>query len=582
MRSTIRFIAAAHAAAWAAAGAAAGALLAACSASVTASVEVSPAGGAPADSVLFHGGRIHLGAPDWRRVDALLAVGGRVRAVGSEAELRRALPPGCREVDLAGATAVPGLQDAHGHVESYGKSLETVDLKGCASYAELCERVAAQAALQPPGTWVEGRGWDQTRWSENAFPHHRALSERVPDHPVYLARVDGHAALANARALEAAGLTGPQASEHPVPGGELRLDPERRPTGVLVDAAMGLVSRHLPEPDEATRVRRILRAQTELLAQGLTCVHDMGVSRSTIDLLARLRDDGRLKLRLVEYLHGNRELGERDLRGLPLAPDPRDRLCAIGVKLLVDGALGSRGAALLEPYDDAPGETGLVQLTPDELRERIATCAAAGLQPAIHAIGDRGNRMVLDAYEAELKRNPGFAELRPRVEHAQVVSPEDWGRFAALGAIPSMQPTHATSDMRWAQERLGARRLPGAYAWRRLAPDLSSLAFGSDFPVEETNPLLGLYAALTRQDAAGWPEGGWLGDQRLDARTALAAFTSGAAYAAHQEDRRGRLAPGYRADLSAFDVDPLECEPRELLAARCVMTVIDGEVVWRF
>ena len=556
------------------------AALAACSTSEPSSAEAPPGNGAALDAVLVHGGRIYLGAPDWRRVDALLAVGGRVQAAGSEAELRRALPPGCREVDLAGATAVPGLQDAHGHVESYGKALETVDLKGCASYAEVCERVAAQAARQPPGTWVEGRGWDQTRWSENAFPHHRALSERVSDHPVYLARVDGHAALVNARALETAGLAGPQASAHPVPGGEVLLDSERRPSGVLVDAAMGLVSRHVPEPDEATRVRRILRAQEEVLAVGLTCVHDMGVSRSGVDLLARLRDEGRLKLRLALYLHGNRGLGERDLRGLPLAPDARDRLCAIGVKLLVDGALGSRGAALLEPYDDAPGETGLLQLTPEELRERIAACAAAGLQPAIHAIGDRGNRLVLDAYQAVLERDPGFAKLRPRVEHAQIVSREDWGRFAALGVIPSMQPTHATSDMRWAQERVGERRLAGAYAWRRLAPDLSALAFGSDFPVEETNPLLGLYAALTRQDDAGWPEGGWLPDQRLDARAALAAFTSGAAYAAHQEDRRGRLAPGYRADLSVFDVDPLECAPRELLAARCVMTVIDGEVVF--
>ena len=532
-----------------------------------------------AETTLFHNGRIYLGAPDWVAVEAVLVAEGRVVAVGPETTLLEMSPT--RRVDLRGGFAVPGLQDAHGHLEGHGKSLETVDLRGSRSFAEVVERVAAQAERQPRGTWIEGRAWDQNLWPEKAFPHHGELSRRVPDHPVWLRRVDGHAALANARALEIAGLDGPQPDEHPVPGGQMILGEDRRPTGVFVDTAMGLVGRHIPEPDEATRTRRILLAQDALLADGLTAIHDMGVDPATIHILKRLRDQGRLRLRLIEYLHGNAGLSDERIAGLPLAADADDLLCATGVKLVIDGALGSRGAALIEDYSDDPGNRGLLLLSVEDLAERLEICSRAGLQPAIHAIGDRGNRLVLDAYAELMQRRPKFARLRPRLEHAQIVAPEDWDRFAELGVIPSMQPTHCTSDMPWVPDRIGDERTRGAYVWRNLDSARSPLAFGSDFPVEAADPLEGLYAAVTRQTKEGQPLGGWAPDQKLDIRDALAGFTLGAAYAVHQEDRRGRLDVGWFADMTVLDVDPLDCDPTDLLRASVTHTVVNGRVVHR-
>jgi predicted amidohydrolase YtcJ len=533
-------------------------------------------------ATLFYDGRIYLGSPDWEPVEAVLVREGRVVATGPVERLTQmAASKSLNRVSLGGGVAVPGLQDAHGHLEGYGAALETVDLRGAASYAEVVERVAAAAAEVPAGTWIQGRGWDQNLWEDTSFPEHGPLSERVPDHPAFLRRVDGHAALVNARALEIAGLDGGGLDPHPVEGGQVLLDEEGRAAGVLVDAAMGLVAAYLESPDEATRVRRLLLAQDALLADGLTAVHDMGVSVSTVLLLEQLRSEGRLKLRLVEYLSGGKGLSAAMLEGFPLPPDSEDRLTVIGVKLYADGALGSRGAALLDEYADDPGNLGLMMASPEELAARVSICAAAGLQPAVHAIGDRGNRAVLDAYEEELSRNPDFALLRPRIEHAQVVAPADWGRFEALGVVPSMQPTHCTSDMPWAPARLGEERVAGAYAWRRLAPDTSVLAFGSDFPVEDPDPLEGLFAAVTRQTVDGQPQGGFPEPiHRLSMEEALGAFTLGAARAAHQEDRRGRLAPGYFADLTVIDRDPFEVPPEELLRARVLMTVVNGEVVF--
>jgi predicted amidohydrolase YtcJ len=534
-----------------------------------------------APATLIHNGRIYLGAPEWTCVEALLVRDGRVVAAGTEAELERGLTGVDERIDLGGAIAVPGLQDAHGHLEGYGESLESVDLRDARSLAELVERVRQRASTRPPGTWILGRGWDQTLWPGGEFPEHAALSAAVPDHPVFLKRVDGHAAFVNARALELAGLEGDlttRASGLAGPGGSIRLDSNGRASGVLVDGATRLVSQRIPPPDRDTRRRRLLLAQERLLAFGLTAVHDMGVTPEGLGLLRELRDEGRWKLRAVEYLWGNEGVPP-DWR--PLAPDARDVLCAPGVKLMIDGALGSRGAALLEPYADAPRESGLLMLTPEELAERVEACARQGLQPAVHAIGDRGNRLVLDAYERAAVLTPDFRDLRPRVEHAQVVSSADWTRFAALSAIPSMQPTHATSDMRWAEQRLGPERVLGAYAWRRLDSPRAPLALGSDFPVESPNPLEGLYAARTRQDRDGSPAGGFQPDQRLSAREALAGFTAGAAFAVHQEDRRGALRPGYFADLTVLDVDPLEAAPSALLGARVKLTILSGEVVFR-
>ena len=540
------------------------------------------------DYLLVSGGTIYPAA-EAEPVEALFVEDGRVVALGTAKEMEERatrmdrlleewhVPRTVRRIDLAGGVAVPGLVDAHGHLESFGEGLESVDLVGCASVEELIERVAERAATLPEGTWIVGRGWDQTRWTPGEFPHHAALSARVSEHPVYLERVDGHAAFVNQAALSLAKLTG-GVPLPPIEGGKVVLDGKGEPTGVLVDAATTLVTARIPPPDAATRKRRILAAQQALLACGLTGMHDMGTAPETLAVLRELARSGELKLRVASYLWANEGLApfgkaqpQRDLEA---------KLRVVGAKLMVDGALGSRGAALFADYADAPGERGLIQLSPEAFQARVDEVFGAGLQPAAHAIGDAGNRRVLDAYALALAKSTMLGDLRPRIEHAQVVAAEDRARFQELGVIPSMQPTHATSDMRWAEQRLGMERAEGAYAWKKLAGPNAPLAFGSDFPVERPHPLEGLYAAITRQDRDGHPPGGWRADQCLDARTALAAFTSGAAYAAHEEERRGKLLVGYAADLSVFDVDPLRCEPRALLTAQPTMTVVDGELVW--
>jgi predicted amidohydrolase YtcJ len=311
----------------------------------------------------------------------------------------------------------------------------------------------------------------------------------------------------------------------------------------------------------------------------------MGMSRETLEMLQALREKGQLRLRVVGYLDVQGALKPDSLADLPIAPDPLDLLSVPGVKIDVDGALGSRGAALLDDYTDAPGERGLVLMTDDELNVRLATISRAGLQPVVHAIGDRANRMVLDTFERMGVAVQGFGNLRPRIEHAQVVAPKDWPRFPALGVIPSMQPTHAASDLAWISARLGEERLRTAYAWRALAPQLGRIAFGSDFPVESPDPLEGLAAARTRLVAAEGAQLEFAGrhvkaDQCLDGARALAGYTSGAAFAAFQEDRRGRLAPGYFCDMTVMTVDPTKCKTEALASAHVVMTVINGAVVW--
>ncbi|MCY2961432.1 MAG: amidohydrolase [Planctomycetota bacterium] len=540
------------------------------------------AGAPTSDATLYHGGRFVLNDGHGGSATALLERDGLVVATGTLEELaQRPDAHGAKRIDLRGACIVPGLQDAHGHLEGYGAALDEIDLGGVATFAAMVERVAAAAAKLPAGTWVRGRGWDQNRWEGGEFPHHLLLSTATPDHPVFLERVDGHAALCNAAALALAGLDGVLDPEPKVQGGRVFLDEDGRATGILLDAATKLVERVIPSPAPQLARKRFLAAQEKLLSVGLTCVHDMGTSRPMLALLQDLRASGELKLRVVAYLDGMGPLDKKALAGFPLAPDPRDMLSVPGVKLYADGALGSRGAALLEPYSDAPGEKGLLLLTEDDLATRLALVTRAGLQPAVHAIGDRANRIVLDAYERLSIAVPGFRDLRPRIEHAQVVAPKDWPRFPALGVVPSMQPTHATSDMAWVEARLGPERTRGAYAWRALAPELGRLALGSDFPVEKPDPLEGLFAARTRTKAGGKPEEALLPEQRLDGASALAGFTSGAAWAVRQDDRRGRLLPGYACDLTVLGVDPTTCAPAELLKDSVRMTVINGLTVWR-
>ncbi|MEM7482639.1 MAG: amidohydrolase [Acidobacteriota bacterium] len=478
-------------------------------------------------------------------------------------------------VDLAGRVVIPGLIDAHSHLAALGAALVQVDLMGAPTFEEVVTRIVRAAEGLAPGEWVFGRGWDQNLWPGKAFPHHRALSAAVPDHPVWVNRVDGHAALLNARAM----------SELEIPadvvdpsGGRFLRDDAGALTGVLIDNAMDLPRGNLPAPSDEELRRRIRRAADTCVALGLTTVTDMGVGDPTIEAYRALAEAGELPLRAALFLGDFDELLDAWFERGPWI-DPQGRVTVRGIKLYADGALGSRGAALIEPYSDDEGNLGLLTATGDHLLEVAKRALETGFQVGIHAIGDRGNLVTLDALEA------AFGEPRPearfRIEHAQVMRLADIERMARLGVIASMQPTHATSDMPWAGDRVGPRRLAGAYAWRKVLDAGGRLAFGSDFPVERPDPRLGLYSALTRQDLDGQPAGGWLPGERLTWPETLQAFTLDAAYSLFLEDEIGSLEIGKRADLVVFEGDPGRLSPTAIPTLAVDLAVVDGEVVYR-
>jgi len=510
-------------------------------------------------------------------VTALAIRGSTIVATGTRDELRDHIGSQTRVDDFGSATILPGFVDCHVHLVNLGRLLRTVDLVGTTSWDEVVARVAARAHDTPPGTWILGRGWDQNDWAQPAFPDHQALSDAVPRHPVWLVRVDGHAAIANRAALAIAGLDA--ATADPA-GGRIVRRANREPTGVLVDAATLLVERHIPLPDEAERKTRLRLALAHASRAGLTTVHDAGLGATDVEDLTALDAEEPLPVRVYGMWDATPEGDERTyeeaLQRGPMPNNPGARFTLRCAKLSVDGALGSRGAALLEPYADASGETGLPQYTLEAFLERARPLHAAGYQLATHAIGDAANRLVLDAYE-RLQRESPRPDTRHRIEHAQVLSPQDIARFATLAVIPSMQPTHCTSDMPWAGARLGPERVRGAYAWRQLLETGVVIAAGSDAPVERIEPLDGLYAAVTRQDAAGNPPGGFFPEECLTRSEALRSFTSWAAYAGFAETWCGTLEVGKRADLVVVDRDLVRCTPTELRTARILRTIVDGQ-----
>lgn len=534
--------------------------------------------GAPAkgsDTLLI--GRIYPAATTTEPVAALAwDAQGRVLATGSAERVRALLEErgnGVRELVQEGAV-VPGLIDAHGHLMGLGESLMQADLVGTLGLEQILERLREKAKDLPDGAWLLGRGWDQNDWADAEFPSAADLDREFPERPVWLERVDGHAGWANSAALRGAGI----GRDTPDPeGGRILRDANGMPTGVLIDNAMSLVGPKLPAPDRAWQRRALRAALDAAVAAGLTGVHDAGVSRESLALYRELADDELLPLRVYAMADGASGALD-DLCRDGRYRHPGGRLEMRAVKLYADGALGSRGAALLADYADEPGNRGLLVEASERLAAIIRRAAGCGVQPAVHAIGDRANRAVLDAY-ASLAPEQRKA-LRPRVEHAQVVDPDDIPRFAELGVIASMQPTHATSDMPWAEKRIGASRLRGAYAWRRFLDSGAALALGSDFPVERVDPLLGLYAAVSRQDADGKPPGGWLADQRMTLAEAIDGFTRGAAFAGHAEGEVGTLEAGKRADFVVLATDPFKLRGRGLLALKVQSTWVDGERVW--
>jgi predicted amidohydrolase YtcJ len=530
----------------------------------------------PADLIL-RAGRIWTGDRDAPWAEALAARAGAVVAVGKAEDVLRYKGPKTRVITRPEAFALPGLIDAHVHLAELGAVGEQIDLRGVDSLDEVARRVRAWLEAKPGDSWITGRNWDQSLWPGGAFPTAAVLDAVAPHRPVWLRRVDGHAGWANSEAMRRAQIT---AETQAPPDGQVRRDAEGRPTGVFIDGAMGLVGRVIPGPTRADLERRILAGQAQVLEAGLTAVHDAGVSRLEAEAYRDLDRAGRLKLR-VYGMANPPEGGEVAFVSHPprtAQPDARFELRAI--KLFIDGAMGSRGGLLFEPYSDDPGNKGLLLIDPQVLEAATIEALRHGWQVGTHAIGDRGNALVLDAFAAARRAVPEVKDPRLRIEHAQVVRRSDVPRFAALGVIASMQPSHAIDDMRWADARLGPERVAGAYAWRWFLDAGVPLAFGSDVPVEVANPFYGIYAALTRQDETGHPPGGWHPDQKLTLDETLRAFTAGAAFAAFAEDRLGRLRPGMRADVTVVDRDLFQVAPRDLLPARVLMTVVEGEVVF--
>ncbi len=528
----------------------------------------------PADLVLRHG-RFHTVAAAGT-VDGTLAVrGGRIVYLGADAGAAALRGPATETIELGGRAVTPGLIDAHAHLVGLGAALGQVDLRGAASFAEVVERVRRAAQGVPAGTWIQGRGWDQNLWPGQQFPRHAELSAAVPDHPVWMRRVDGHAALLNARALA---LLAIDAATPDPAGGRILRDAGGAPTGVLVDNAMDLAAGRMPPPGAEELRRRIRLAAAHCLAVGLTTVTDMGVGEAELTAYSELAAAGELPLRVAAFLEDDRPLLARWLARGPRL-DPEARLTVRGVKLYADGALGSRGAALLEPYSDDPGNLGLLVSTGDHLAEVATLALGRGFQVGVHAIGDRGVVVALDALERAL--GGPRPEARFRLEHAQVMRPQDVARLARLGVIASMQPTHATSDMPWAPDRVGERRVLGAYAWRQVLAAGGRLALGSDFPVESADPRLGLYAAVTRQDTDGQPPGGWLPAERLTATEALRGFTADAAWSLFLDGEVGSLEVGKRADLVVFARDWTAGLPAQIPAAAVDLTLVDGRVAYR-
>lgn len=512
---------------------------------------------------------------EWITFESILFENGEVVAVGSSEDLERQAPE-ADVVDGGGHVMLPGLIDAHAHVVGLGQLLTQVDLTGSTSLDEALERVETYASSNPEAPWIVGRGWNQELWQENSFPTAEDLDQVVDDRPVFLSRIDGHAAWVNSVALNVGDVT--RETQDPV-GGRVIRDAEGDPTGILVDAAESYVARHIPQESPEQLEEAVERALQEMVSLGITGVHDAGVPKNVWELYQQLDRRDELTVHINAMIGGVTEQTRPWIEQGPVMSNVSSRVSLTGVKIYSDGALGSRGAAMLEPYNDEPGNKGLLFYDQQEMDDQVLTAVSHGFQANVHAIGDAANRQVLDAIEKATQAYP--ESERHRVEHAQVVALEDIPRFTDLELIASMQPTHATSDKNMAQDRIGEKRLEGAYAWRTFLDQGTLIAAGSDFPVEPVNPFFGIHAAVTRQDRQDEPPNGWRSDEAMTLREALRAFTLDAAYAAKSESLYGSLEPGKKADFILIDRDPFDIPPSELDDIQVLETWVEGENVYR-
>ncbi|MFI5252311.1 MAG: amidohydrolase [Bacteroidota bacterium] len=538
-------------------------------------------------NMILINGRFYLLDTEDHVAEAVAIHGNRIIEVGTTASMLQEYK-NVKVVDLQGKTVFPGFIDGHGHVLGEGGYLQNLDLVGTTSAQQIADLVAGKVHAVHTEQWIYGRGWDQNRWQKEEFPDHEILDKVSPNNPVVLRRVDGHAMWVNSKVLQIAGVT---AATPDPDGGKIYRDVKGVPTGVLVDNAMNLIDKIIPELTADEIAERLKLATHECAKLGLTEVHDMGVDLQTIEIYKKLIDEGECPIRIYAaigdattsldetrpgtnawqyYLEHGKEVGYGN-----------GMLTVRAIKLYMDGALGSRGAALLDSYSDDPGNRGLTLTHESELDSICQQALQHGFQVCVHAIGDRANHIVLNEYEKVLNSVPNKSiSPRWRIEHAQILEQSDIPRFKQIGVLPSMQPTHGTSDMYWAELRLGSERIKGAYAWQSVLKTGADIIAGSDFPVESPNPLWGFYAAITRRDRTGYPQDGWRWEERMTRLQAARAFTTWAAYGSFEENTKGQIRPGQWADLTVLSKDIMQIPPEEILKTDVDMTIVGGKIVY--
>ena len=525
---------------------------------------------------VYRNARIYTNNPARPWAETLAVRGETLLAVGWNDEVMKTAGPAAKVVDLGGRFVMPGFNDAHVHLGSAGQDLLNVRMNGAASVAELQKRLSDAVAKTRPGEWIVGAGWDHTLWPEKKFPNRQQLDEVASKNPVFLTHISGHVAVANSLALQLARIT----KDTPSPsGGEIELDAAGDPTGMLKEgAAMALARSKIPPPTPEQRRRGIELALADLAKNGVTSIQDNS-SWEDFQTYQQLKKEGKLTVRITEWLPFPAPL-ER-LEAMRREGGTTDAWLKTGaLKMVTDGALGSRTAAMLAPYSDDPSTSGIMTMEPERLRELAIQRDKAGFQLAFHAIGDRANRVALDVFEAVARVN-GSRDRRDRIEHAQVVAPEDFARFAKLNVIASMQPSHETTDMRWAEQRLGPERAKGAYAWASLQKARTRLAFGTDYPVEVISPMRGLHACVTRELDDGGPPGGWQPQEKIALEDCIRAYTSGSAYAEFEEEKKGELKPGEFADFVLLSDDLMKIPAAQYTKTRVLLTVVGGRTAYQ-
>ncbi|WP_443944550.1 amidohydrolase [Pedobacter sp. AW1-32] len=517
--------------------------------------------------LIVYNAKVYTVNPKFDTVEAFAVKNGKIFFLGKSDQIRKKYKAK-EEIDAGGQTIYPGFIDAHAHFFGYGQSLQTADLRGTKSWDEVLKRLSDFATSHPQG-WLIGNGWDQNDWTDKNFPTNKKLNELFPDRPVFLNRIDGHAAIANQKALDAAGIL----SARKLIGGDM-LTENGKLTGVLIDNAVALVENKIPSPDAKMAEKIFLDAQQNCFAAGLTTIDDCGLDFEAVDFISKLQKEKKLKMRLYVMLSDKpKNFDYLFKKGIIKTP----RLNVRSFKVYADGALGSRGASLIHPYSDMPGKSGFLLSDQKHFEDVAKKIATKHFQMCTHAIGDSANRTILKIYNKILK---GKNDRRWRIEHAQVIDPADFSLFAKTNVIPSVQPTHATSDMYWAVKRLGTKRLKTAYAYKKLLKQNGWLPLGTDFPVENINPLLTFYAATVREDAEGFPAGGFQMENALSAQEALKGMTIWAAKANFEEKEKGSLEIGKMADFVILDHDIMQSSPQNVLKTKVLKTYLNGEKVY--